>query len=382
MPDSEEKEALRVLSIVPYNIFPSKTGGQKGISLFNEYFAQEVELHCASVDSNLQRYAKGYTMHSVLSSSAFRYINPLVFFRMRKLIRTYKISHLILEHTYFGWLGVLLKWFCGVKLVIHSHNIESTRWKSLGKWWWRVLWAYEGWTHRRANYNFFIHDNDREYAINAYKLNPVKCTTVTYGIEWNQQPTNSDKVSCRQQLCEKHGLNSNTKIFIFNGALDYYPNQQALSAILEIINPQLLSKPGNNFQYRILICGRGLPQKFNELKEYTLKNIVYAGFVDDISVYFKGADVFINPVVDGGGIKTKLVEAIGSDTPAISTLNGSIGIGEEAGRMLSIVHDADWDNFVKAMINITSLGAGSTPATFYEKFYWGNIVKRAVNFIR
>jgi len=382
MPDSEEKEALRVLSIVPYNIFPSKSGGQKGISLFNEYFAQEVELHCASVDSNLQRYAKGYTMHSVLSSSAFRYINPLVFFRMRKLIKTYNISHLILEHTYFGWLGVLLKWFCGVKLVIHSHNIESTRWKSLGKWWWRILWAYEGWTHRRANYNFFIHDNDREYAINAYKLNPVKCTTVTYGIEWDQQPASSDKVSCRQHLCEKHGLNSNTKIFIFNGALDYYPNQQALTAILEIINPQLLSKVGNNFQYRILICGRGLPQKFNELKEYTLKNIVYAGFVDDISVYFKGADVFINPVVDGGGIKTKLVEAIGSDTPAISTLNGSIGIGDEAGRMLSIVHDADWDNFVKAMINITSAGAGSTPTTFYEKFYWGNIVKRAVNFIR
>jgi len=127
MPDSEEKEALRVLSIVPYNIFPSKTGGQKGISLFNEYFAQEVELHCASVDSNLQRYAKGYTMHSVLSSSAFRYINPLVFFRMRKLIAKYNISHLVLEHTYFGWLGVLFIWFYRVKLVIHSHYIESTR---------------------------------------------------------------------------------------------------------------------------------------------------------------------------------------------------------------------------------------------------------------
>jgi glycosyltransferase involved in cell wall biosynthesis len=151
---------------------------------------------------------------------------------------------------------------------------------------------------------------------------------------------------------------------------------------LEIINPLLLLKNSNNFQYRILICGRGLPGKFNGLQEFINKNIVYAGFVDDISVYFKGADVFINPVVDGGGIKTKLVEAIGSGTPAVSTLNGSIGIGEEAGKMLSIVHDADWDNFVKAMINITGAGAGNTPVAFYEKFYWGNIVKRAVNFIQ
>jgi hypothetical protein len=38
-------------------------------------------------------------------------------------------------------------------------------------------------------------------------------------------------------------------------------------------------------------------------------------------------------------------------------------------------------NFVKAMIYVTAAGAGNTPTAFYEKFYWGNIVNRAVNFI-
>jgi hypothetical protein len=32
--------------------------------------------------------------------------------------------------------------------------------------------------------------------------------------------------------------------------------------------------------------------RINELKEYGDKNIVYAGFVPDIEMYFKGADLF------------------------------------------------------------------------------------------
>jgi hypothetical protein len=63
----------------------------------------------------------------------------------------------------------------------------------------------------------------------------------------------------------------------------------------------------------------------NELKNYADQNIIYAGFVDDISIYFKGADVFINPVSYGGGIKTKLVEALGYNLNAVSTSNGAIG---------------------------------------------------------
>src|SRR5687767_8429839 len=106
---------------------------------------------------------------------------------------------------------------------------------------------------------------------------------------------------------EKHAIGENETIILFNGVLDYKPNLDALLVILEKINPFLLAHP--SFKYKILICGKNLPDDLNELKAYKDKNILYAGFVNDIDAYFKGADLFLNPVQSGGGIKTKMVEA-------------------------------------------------------------------------
>ena len=104
-----------ILSLVSYKIFPAKLGGQKGIALFNEYLAKETNLICATVKSNDPAFAKGYSMLNVLSNSSFRYINPFYFFTISKLIKQYQVTHLLLEHPYYGWLGILLKWITGVK---------------------------------------------------------------------------------------------------------------------------------------------------------------------------------------------------------------------------------------------------------------------------
>jgi glycosyltransferase involved in cell wall biosynthesis len=370
---------MKLLSIVSYTIFPAKVGGQKGIALFNEYIAKEADLICFTVKSNYPAFAKGYRILNRMGNSPLRYINPRYFFAIRKIIRQEGISHLILEHPYFGWLGILLKKVSGCKLVIHSHNIESLRWKGLGKWWWQILHWYEKITHRLADYNFFIQDADRQYALESFGLKAGKCLTVTYGIEWSEPAAATEKQQCRITLQQKHGIKHADKILLFNGALDYSPNLQALKLILEKINPLLLQ---NGPAYKIIICGRGLPPVMNNLDNYKHSNIIFAGFVDDITVYFKGADLFINPLVEGGGIKTKLVEAIGYGTPAVSTKNGSIGIdNRDAGPMLRIVDDGNWEAFVNAITTSLSAETATTPPAFYEKFYWGNIVNKAINLI-
>jgi len=370
---------VTILSIVPYKIFPAKVGGQKGIALFNEYLAKETSLVCVSVKSNDPLQAAGYTLLNVLADSPSRYINPFYFFTIQKIIRRYKTTHLLLEHPYYGWLGILLKWFTGVKLIIHSHNIESLRWKTLGKWWWPVLWQYEKLTHRVADYNFFIQDDDRNLAIKDFKLDAGKCTTITYGIEWDIAPAKEERNRCKVIIQQQHHIDNRQTILLFNGTLDYPPNLNALKIIQEKINPLLLA---SGFAYKIIICGRGLPAVLNDLKEFADKNIIYAGFTDDITIYFKGADIFINPVVDGGGIKTKLVEAIGYGTAAISTKTGSTGItGADAGELLRITDDDDWEGFAAEITRKFQSPPSGVPGAFFKKFYWGNIAKKAAAFI-
>ncbi len=94
-----------VLSIVPYKIFPAKFGGQKGIASFNEYFSKHHNLYCVTVKDNAVNAAP-YTIINILSNSRLRYINVFYFILIKKIIRQNNISHIILEHPYYGWLAI------------------------------------------------------------------------------------------------------------------------------------------------------------------------------------------------------------------------------------------------------------------------------------
>jgi hypothetical protein len=143
-------------------------------------------------------------------------------------------------------VGFLLKKITGVKLIIHSHNIESLRFKSTGKWWWKMLWHYEKWTHRQADINFFITDEDQQFALKHFNLNPSKCHTITYGFDFGKAPSAEEISIAKTELQQKHNIPSTNKILLFNGTLDYAPNLNALKNILYDINPILLEASNFN----------------------------------------------------------------------------------------------------------------------------------------
>jgi hypothetical protein len=369
---------VKILSLVSYKFLPPDMGGQKGIAFFNRYLAAQCNLSCVTTKNNSRFVSEGYPVKNILSNSPFRYINLFYYITLSRIIRKEKITHLIIEHPYFGWLGILLKWFCKIKLIVHSHNIESYRLKSMGKWWWGILWHYEKLTFRNANINFFITDEDREFAIKNFVLDPARCHTITYGFEMRKPPPDIEKQEAKKILQARHHIDKQDIILLFNGTLDYKPNLDALDIILKNINPLLLAN--QDLKYKIVICGRGLPLSYDSLKAYTAINIIYGGFVDDINVYFKGADIFLNPVIDGGGIKTKLVEALGYGLSVVSTKSGAIGIPlSVTGNKLYCIENTDWPGFAKAIAGADP--GAAIPSTFFDHFYWGNITAKVKSII-
>ena len=366
----------KVVSIVSYKFLPAKVGGQKGIALFNKYFSRHQQLICVTTKNNAVAEAEGYEVLPLLSTSPLRYINLFYFFTIRKLIRDYKATHLLIEHPYYGWLAFLLKKFCRIKLIVHSHNIEGIRWKSLGKWWWKILWRYEKFFHRHADFSFFIHQQDLDYAVREFRLDPSKCLVMTYGIERSSPPSNDEKLAAKNQIVRLHKIEPQEKILLFNGAFDYKPNIEALNTLLNHINPLLSSSQG--FEYKLVICGRSIPA---DITKRLFPNVIIAGFVNDIDIYFKAADVFLNPIMEGGGIKTKLVEALGFNCNAVSTVNGALGVDPAIcnGKLL-IVPDKDWLMFSQKVVEAVSIRA-EIKSAYYEHFYWGYSTSKAAAFI-
>ena len=366
----------KVISIVSYQFLPAKFGGQKAIAVFNKYLSRFVELRCITTKNNSASGAEGYEIVSLFSTSPFRYINPLNFFRIKKLISEWAATHVIIEHPYFGWLGLMLKRFCNVKLIIHSHNIEGNRWKELGKWWWRILLWYEKFSHSRADYNFFIQPEDMHYAIREFGLDRNKCMVTTYGIEMEQAPNAEVRKSARERICSRHAIVPTATILLFNGAFDYTPNRNALDYLINKINPFLASQ--NKFSYTVLICGRNIPA---EIMKNNFSNVIVAGLVDNIDEYFHASDIFVNPITSGGGIKTKLVEALANNCNAVSTMNGAIGVDPAIcnGKLL-IVPNNDAGIFAEKIIEASHIKA-DVGNEFFEHFFAGNIARKAANFI-
>jgi polysaccharide biosynthesis protein PslH len=363
---------IKIVALVPYKIYPSIFGGQKCIASRYEYLNEIVPVCIISIKGN-ETFNVKPRLFRILSNSKFRYVNPFNVYKIYKLLKKENATHLSIEHPYMFWVGYVLKKLCKIKIVIFSHNIEGIRFKTLKKWWWPILLKYEGWAHRNADINFFITDDDMQFALQHFNLQKNKYFVSTYGVSLSSLPSRAEKEIAKNKICLENNISPSNKLLLFNGSLDYEPNIFAIENIINHINPILITK---KLEYKIIICGKNLPDKFYNFKNEA--NIIYAGFVKDIKSYFLGSDVFINPVKEGGGIKTKLVEALGYNLSAVSFKSGGIGIpAGVANEKLIITDDDNFQDFSQKILDIdTTINLKSS---FYENFYWGNIANKIVD---
>jgi len=357
---------LSVLGVVTFRVFPTHMGGQKGVALFYKYLKQHVHVLLAvSTDNQATSLVK---TEKLLYPNKNIYLN---FFKRRQLSTlalSKKIDVIIAEHSYAGWLAWLIHKSSGKPFIIHSHNIESKRFLQMKKWWWKLFYWYEGWIHRKAQFNFFISEEDMEFAIKKFRLIPDKCAVVTYGVEQNSFA--ETKTFLRKQL----GWTENKIYLLFNGTLDYLPNYEAVDTVIQTIEPLLRQKLSN---YEIVITGNRAPKKLVE-KILGSQNVTYTGYVDDVDLYYRAADVFINPVSNDTGVKTKLIEAIANNCTAVSTKSGASGIRKDlcTGK-LTVVNDEDWNSFVSSIVECLNQTGTITKPEFYKYYSWNTISKKA-----
>ncbi len=368
----------KVLVVAPYAYLPYHSGGQKSIAQFLDHLGEQTELYVISTQKNDASLVRTYKLLPWLVNSTFRYLDFRLYFRISKLLKEEKFDCIMWEHPYFFWLAKWIKITQGIRTIIHTHNIEYQRMRSNGSWWWPLLKWYEGACLKQADHVFFISPEDLQIAVEKWHLNKSKCQVMTFGIPQSHHPT--DKKECQQTIRKLHNIPEPAKLLLFNGLLSYKPNEMAVYDLLVNINNRLSQEP--NFEYRLIICGKGLADRYLRLSPEQAPNVIFAGFVDNIEMYFKGADVFLNPILSGGGIKTKMVESIGFGTTVVSTETGAVGLVREAcGDKIRVVADRDWENFTNAVVK--EAGKESiTPDTYYQEYHWKNVVAKVPRLLK
>jgi polysaccharide biosynthesis protein PslH len=360
-----------ILVIIPYHVFPPTTGGEKSIYTFTTKLSERHTVVAVSTNLNTNPENAAFELLNFFGPTRWRYFNVFDVIRMYRLCKQRNIKYILADHPYYGWQAWVLKKWLGIPCFVRSHNIEYQRFKSIGSVVWRMLYLYERWVYRFADILFCISDEDRDFAIKEFNIAPDRCKTLTYGIPYRDQPATFPEE--RATICKEQNIPDGIPILLFNGAMDHRANQQALEIILYKLNPELKKVISD---YRIVVCGRKLPDYYLNLPAELWDKVIYTGFVKDIDLYIKGADIQINPIISGGGIKTKVIEALGYSKMVVSFKTGAIGVRQKVcDDKLLVCDDEDCSTFAK----LVKEGLQKTPApisqAFYDNYYLDSIIK-------
>lgn len=169
----------------------------------------------------------------------------------------------------------------------------------------------------------------------------------------------------------------NRNQLIFNGALTYSANFDAMKYFLAEIFPRIYKvKPS----VRLQITGsyEGVPIERLNLNE----NVELTGFLDDIHGAVAHAAVCVVPLRIGGGTRLKILEAMALGTPVVSTSKGAEGLEVTSGENIIIADDEK--EFAEAVLRLledveyAAQIARNARQLVEEKYDWHRIGKQFV----
>jgi glycosyltransferase involved in cell wall biosynthesis len=164
---------------------------------------------------------------------------------------------------------------------------------------------------------------------------------------------------------------------LFLGSFRYFQNVDALHWLLEEIWPRVAAVPGGP-RPTLRIVGRGADEP--------LRRFVHArGFaiderVDDVREALQRATLLVAPLRAGSGTKFKVLEAMASGLPVVTTPTGAEGLPVQTGRHVLVAEGAtESARAVRELLASPDLRerlAGAARALIAEGYDWARIVER------
>jgi len=132
---------------------------------------------------------------------------------------------------------------------------------------------------------------------------------------------------------------------LFVGAMYRSFNVEAVRWFLETVWPRVLARVP---QARFYVVGYGPPPEVRALHDG--EHVFITGYVDDLAPWYRGAAVFVSPLLVAGGLLQKVLDALATGVPVVATSVSNHGVGAVPGQHLLVADDPD--AFAEAVVRL------------------------------
>ncbi len=249
----------------------------------------------------------------------------------RRLVRKYGIDTLEINSAH---LAFFKKFLPAIPAVLVGHNIES----DIFPFWMPV--GLSGW---KLRFMEWVAQRSRHSAHAVEIQNSFKFAAMTFISRRDMARVTADEPKLLMPLSfPSKGLRYEDKpAGVFNvlwmGGFGWYPNAEGVSWFVKEVFPLIRNELKEN-HIVLHFCGSHPPEDLRALHDGV--SVFVHGFVEDIDAMLDQAHLLMVPLLSGGGIRVKIIEAMSAGVPVLSTNKGCEGIGAEDGRNILVEDDA------------------------------------------
>jgi glycosyltransferase involved in cell wall biosynthesis len=221
-----------------------------------------------------------------------------------------------------------------VPLLLVAQNVEHLLWRQ----------RWQGELDRSAARDYFLEEwRTREAEAKAWREADL-CAAVSEEDQAQIEgtlgksgvrvvPCGWEHILSGQTTCQRVPATGNPLITLV-GNFSYQPSRDAAQFLCAEILPRVLERLP---LARLVLVGNDANR---EVEHLASKYVMVTGRVPDVRPWLKKADIVVSPIRVGGGVKVKVLEALGLGKPLVTTSVGAQGLGQRAHRAMRIADSA------------------------------------------
>ena len=214
--------------------------------------------------------------------------------------------------------------------TVMALNVESLIWQRyseaeanpMRRWYIRGQWQkferFERWAYTAATRAIAVSHDDARLMRERFGVENAEVVENGVDVDYFQPQRDVDRDPAR---------------LLFQGSLDWRPNLDAVRLLLAEIFPKVRAAAS---RATLSLVGRRPPDWLRALAAQTPGVRVFAD-VPDVRPFLATCGMLVVPLRIGGGSRLKILEALATETPVVSTRVGAEGLQLAAGRDLTIV---------------------------------------------